>query len=363
VALWSEKGAPLWVHIEAVASDERGRECRVVLVDITERRRIEETLRFRMSLLEYAAEHSLPELLQETLDMLGVLTDSPIGFYHFVEPDQNTLSLAAWSTRTGKSSAPPRGRAATTRLTRPVYGWIACTSDGRSSTTTMPRSRIARGCPRDTPPSRASWSCPSCGRTQIVAIVGVGNKSSDYTDSDVQIVSHLADVAWNIVEHKRAEEALRQSGQRFRNLFQSMDEGFALCEMINDQAGRPVDFRYLAVNSAFARLTGLPIDKVWGRTVREVIPGIESHWIEAFGRVVESGVAARIENRVAELDKEYEVHAWRADPGRFAVVFSDVTERKFAEKLLLESEARPRGRRGAARGGPQQEPVSGRALA
>jgi len=340
VALWSEKGAPLWVHIEAAASDERGRECRVVLVDITERRRIEETLRFRMSLLEYAAEHSLPELLQKTLDMLGVLTDSPIGFYHFVEPDQNTLSLQAWSTRTAKEFCTAKGQGSHYPIDQAGV-WVDCVHQRRpvihNDYASLPH---RKGLPAGHAPITRELVVPIMRSNQIVAIVGVGNKSSDYTDSDVQIVAHLADVAWTITEHKRAEEALRQSGQRFKNLFQSMDEGFALCEMINDQAGRPVDFRYLAVNSAFARLTGLPMDKVWGRTVREVIPGIEFHWIEAFGRVVESGVAARIENRVAELDKEYEVHAWRADPGRFAVVFSDATERKFAEKLLQESALR-----------------------
>jgi signal transduction histidine kinase len=176
----------------------------------------------------------------------------------------------------------------------------------------------------------------------IVAIVGVGNKPTDYTDSDVQIVSHLGDVAWTIIERKRADEALRESEQRFRSLFQSMDEGFALCEMIHDDRGHPMDFRYLAVNSAFSRLTGLPVDQVWGRTVKQVLPGIESHWIEAFGRVVQTGVAEQIENGVAELDKEFEAHAWRVGPGRFAVVFTDVSERKFAVKVLQESEARSR---------------------
>ena len=340
VALSSERGAPIWVRVEAVASDERGRECRVVLVDITERRRMEETLRFRTSLLEYAAEHSLAELLQKTLDMIGTLTDSPIGFYHFVEPDQDTLSLAAWSTRTGKEFCTAKGQGSHYPIDQAGV-WVDCVHQRQpvihNDYASLPH---RKGLPAGHAPITRELVVPIMRSDLIVAIAGVGNKPSDYNDSDVQIVSHLADVAWTIAEHKRAEEALRQSGQRFRNLFQSMDEGFALCEMINDQAGRPVDFRYLAVNSAFARLTGLPVDKVWGRTVRDVIPGIESRWIEAFGRVVQSGLAERIENRVAALDKEYEVHAWRADPGRFAVVFSDVTERKLAEKMALEGEKR-----------------------
>ena len=116
-----------------------------------------------------------------------------------------------------------------------------------------------------------------------------------------------------------------------------MDEGFALCEMIYDVQGKPIDFRYLVVNPAFGKLTGLPVDQVVGRTVKEVIPGIEPFWIESFDSVVKSGRDKRFDNPVAELGKEYEVYAWRSDVGRFAVVFSDVTERKKLEKELRRS--------------------------
>ena len=119
---------------------------------------------------------------------------------------------------------------------------------------------------------------------------------------------------WETIEstkHKKIEQALRDSEERYRNLFESMDEGFALCEMIYDEAGRAVDFRYLEINPAFVKLTGLPKELVVGRTVREVIPGIESFWIETYAQVVQSGRSKRIDNHVAELGKNYEVYAWR----------------------------------------------------
>ena len=144
----------------------------------------------------------------------------------------------------------------------------------------------------------------------------------------------------DITSRKQAEEALRESEEQYRNLFESMDEGFALCEMVYDEAGKAVDFRYLVINPAFAKLTGLPKEQVAGRTVREVIPGIEPFWIENYARVVQSGRSKQFDNYVAEQGKHYEVYAWRSGTGRFAVVFNDITEREQAEEKLRVSRDR-----------------------
>ena len=338
VALCPIDGTPLWVHIEAMATGDHGLECRAALVDITERRHLEDTLRFRAELLDYAAGHSLDELLPKTLDLLGQLTDSPIGFYHFVEPDQNTLSLQAWSTRTTQEFCTAKGQGQHYPIDEAGV-WADCVRQRRPVIHNDYASLAHRkGLPEGHAAVTRELVVPVFRSNRIVSIVGVGNKATDYTDGDVRIVSHLADVAWTIVERKRAEQALQHSEQRFRNLFQSMEEGFALCEMIHDEAGQPVDFRYLEVNSAFSRQTGLPADRIVGRTVREIIPGIESRWIEFYDQVVRTGLPERIEHRVENLRKQFEVHAWRADAGRFAATFSDVTVQRQIEEQLRDAQ-------------------------
>jgi PAS domain S-box-containing protein len=122
---------------------------------------------------------------------------------------------------------------------------------------------------------------------------------------------------------------------RYRLLFQSMSNGFALHEVLRDESNAPCDYRFLEVNSAFERLTGLRAEGLLGRTVREVLPDTESYWIERYGRVAETGQSEHFENYSGALDKHYEVTAYSPEPGQFATLFVDVTERKRAQEKRL----------------------------
>ncbi|MBI4872497.1 MAG: PAS domain S-box protein [Candidatus Riflebacteria bacterium] len=146
----------------------------------------------------------------------------------------------------------------------------------------------------------------------------------------------------DVTERRTAEVALRQSEGRYRVLFDSMSEGFALHEIVTDAQGRPCDYVFLDLNPAFERLTGLKRADVIGRRVLEVLPGTEPHWIESYGHVALTGEPAHFENRHAGLGRWYEVIAYRPAPAQFAAVFTDITERKQAEEALRESEARLR---------------------
>ncbi|MEN8613850.1 ATP-binding protein [Dehalogenimonas sp. THU2] len=145
-----------------------------------------------------------------------------------------------------------------------------------------------------------------------------------------------------IADRKAAEEAIRLSEEKYRNLFSSMNEGFALHEIILDKVGKPYDYRFLDVNTAFERLTGLSASHVTGRTVREVIPAIELSWIERYGKVALTGLPVRFENYAAPLNRWYETYAYSPGKNRFAAVFTDITERKHAEEALKESESKYR---------------------
>lgn len=150
---------------------------------------------------------------------------------------------------------------------------------------------------------------------------------------------HLS-VLRDVTERKRAEEALRESEERYRKLFDSIDEGFGIIEMLYDGQGRAVDYRILETNPAFGRMTGFA--DAAGKTSLELNPDAEPYWFETLGRVVETGEDVRFESYAEALDQWFDVYASRVggeDSRRLAIVFANTTERKRAEEALRESEA------------------------
>ncbi len=143
-----------------------------------------------------------------------------------------------------------------------------------------------------------------------------------------------------VTERVEAERRLAASEARWRALFASMREGFLLCELLRDATGRPRDFRFLEVNDAWERETGLPRDVVLGRPAQESIPGLEPVWLATYAGVVDTGEPAHVEHYAAPLGRWFEAHAYRTEGDQFAVLLFDVTARKRAEEEHAAAEAR-----------------------
>jgi len=119
--------------------------------------------------------------------------------------------------------------------------------------------------------------------------------------------------------------AEREAQQNYEQLFREMLDGFALHEILLDEAGKPVDYRYLAVNPAFERMTGLKSSDLIGKTVLEAMPDTERYWIDTYGAVALTGQPVKFQNYAAALDKYFLVTAYRPAPMQFACTFSDIT--------------------------------------
>ena len=131
-------------------------------------------------------------------------------------------------------------------------------------------------------------------------------------------------------------------GETYRALFNAMTEGFALHEVVHDSGGKPYDYRFLEVNPAFEKITGLRSKDIIGRTIRSVLPNMESDWIRHYGEVAQNGRPVRFEIYARELERYFQVMAFTLRRGQFAALFVDVTASKKMEQELRKSESRYR---------------------
>ena len=129
-------------------------------------------------------------------------------------------------------------------------------------------------------------------------------------------------------------EIIEENDKALWALFNNMHDAFALHEIICDAYGKPIDFRFLAVNPAFVRLIGISEDKLVGHTILEVMPATEAYWIDIFGEVALTGKPQSIENYANELNRYYSMTAYSPQLGQFAVLILDTTERKKHEDLV-----------------------------
>jgi PAS domain S-box-containing protein len=433
----------------------------IFAVDLTERKRREMLLVARQHLGEYAINHSLKDLLRMALDEAEGLTGSGLSFLHFLDENQQIMTMQAWSTRTLRTGFMVPEKHLPYDLIHSGV-WADCVRLRRAVVHNDYASLDHRkGMPAGHPALIRLLLLPVFRAEEIVAIFAVGNKGSDYTAEDVQALTELGTLLWDILEYKRAQEELGKSEallnmtqrlsrmggwqwdvvqqtmtwtrelyrlhgfapdqfepgspepiqsslacyepgdreilrqafeacatlgipydleltfnplggeqmrvrtsaeavwengrvskvlgtfhdvtekraleKRYETLFQHMLDGFALHEIICDASGRPVDYRFLEVNPAFERHTGLVGRDIKGRTVREVMPSIEQVWIDTYGKVALTGEPAFFEEYAAAQDKFFQVSAFRPALMRFACIFTDISHRKRHELDLSQA--------------------------
>ncbi|MCJ7436046.1 MAG: diguanylate cyclase, partial [Anaerolineales bacterium] len=320
-------------HVEFVSNVYRVDHHKVVqcnIRDITERKRAEEIYQMRFRLLEFASAHSLEELMQRALDEIGQITNSPIGFYHFVEPDQKTLSLQAWSTRTEKEFCKAEGKGMNYSIDRAGV-WVDCVRQRKAvihnDYATLPH---RKGLPAGHAEVIRELVVPILRQGRVVSILGVGNKPTDYEDKDIELVGYIADVIWEIVRRKRAEEKLQQ-------LSLAVEQSPASV-VITDTTG---SIEY--VNPKFTQVTGYTSEDALGKNPRMLKTGQTPKEVHRqLWDAITSGREWRGEfvNRKKNGELYYELASIspitddRGITAHYVAVKEDITERKRAEVAL-----------------------------
>lgn len=132
----------------------------------------------------------------------------------------------------------------------------------------------------------------------------------------------------------RLKKREQYSKEMFKNLFDNMQEGFALHEVVFDEKGSCVDYRFLEANPAFEKMVGINFEEIRGKRVKEVFPGTEDYWIEAYAKVATTGEAMTFSNYSSAIMKYFKVNVYSPAPKQFVTIFTDVTEEKLVQDQI-----------------------------
>jgi signal transduction histidine kinase len=171
---------------------------------------------------------------------------------------------------------------------------------------------------------------------RLVGVLSVHYREAHaFSPGEIALIEAVAERTWAAVERQRAEQALRLSEEKYRTLFNEMDQGFCILQMMFDEQARPIDYRYIETNPVFERRSGM--SNAFGKTVRELVPDVEPFWFDIYGNVAVTGTPTHFESYARPVGRWFEVSAFRIgepDKHQVAVLFNDITERKRRETNL-----------------------------
>ena len=336
------------ISILSAGDNEPDGELLITIFDISERRRAEENTKrneARLASLLKISQHpaeSIRDLLDFALDEAIALTGSKIGYIYHYDETKKEFTLNNWSKGVMNECTIIEPETVYQLEKTGIWGEAVRQAKAIIINDFHAPHPLKRGYPEGHAPLHKFMTVPIVVENHIAGVVGVANKETDYDDADVRQLTLLMAFAWKIIDRRRYEDALRESEELYRSLFENMLNGFAYCRMLFEKEV-PHDFIYLSVNKTFESLTGLK--NVAGKKVSEVIPGIRESdpgLFEIYGRVALTGKPERFETYVEALKMWFYISVYSPRKEHIIAIFDVITDRKRVEAALKSSEVRYR---------------------
>lgn len=305
--------------------------------DITEEKQINSVLQTRLKLIDFAPTHSMNELMQLLLDEAERLTGSSIGFLHFIDEDQNEISLQMWSTNTTEKHCNAQVKGWHYNVDKAGV-WVDCLHQRKpiihNDYEILPH---RKGLPLGHAPLKRELVVPIFRNDLVVAIIGVGNKQYNYVENDIEILQSLADLTWDIIQHKKTEEALI-TNQALLDDF--TDNSESLIYAVDTEG------KYLLLNRAFEKLFNIKREDVIGKARESMMPSefAAEHYANDL-QVIENRMPTTFEEMNDEPDGKHVYFSVKfplinAQGNLYGIggISTDITKRKSAEESLRASE-------------------------
>ena len=296
--------------------------------DITFRKKCEQVMEANLALGEYALNHQLTDILRITIDKAEQLTGSKIGFFHFLNSLEGSVTVQAWSTNTMKHFC----TAEIANAHYPIENagvWV----DSYYEKCPVVHNDFAslkhrKGTPEGHAELRRELTVPIIRNDQVVAILGIGNKPTPYTDQDVALVSQLTNLAYEFAESRRFEEALHKSEQYARALLDAIPD--LIFRMTRE--GNYLDYKGITEDLYYQEST------IIGKNNRDLSPPDFASLIEEKIKLaLETGGMVNFEYRLPVNGKgmrDFEARMAPSGPDEVTAIARDITERKTTELAL-----------------------------
>lgn len=154
-----------------------------------------------------------------------------------------------------------------------------------------------------------------------------------------RLLAHIIDVT----EEVETRSKIEASEEKYRCLFDSIDQGISIVELIFDENNKPIDYRFIENNTIFQQQTGLP--DLTNKTARESIPSLEDFWYETYGNVVITGEPIKFTHKAEALNSWFDVYAFKlgsTESKKVAILFTNITDRMQSEEKIKRSEEKIR---------------------